>query len=74
MLKNENELDLAVCLALPSLYFRWLNYFASQTLRCKIDVASQTMNNASQNAMRYRLIRALLLLLWQSAVYHKPTT
>ena len=27
--------------------------------RCKIDVASQTMNNASQNAMRYRLIRAL---------------
>ena len=26
-----------------TLYFRWLNYFASQTLRCKIDVASQTI-------------------------------
>ena len=46
MLKNENELDLAVwhCLS-DELYDRWLNYFASQTLRCKIDVASQTMNN-----------------------------
>ena len=65
MLRNENELDLCEldlavwhCLS-DELYFRWLNYFASQTLRCKIDVASQTMNNASQNAMRYRLIRAL---------------
>ena len=65
MLRNENELDLSVwhC-PIDGLHFRSLNYFASQSLLCKIDVASQTMNNASQNAMRYRLICALSGATW----------
>ena len=58
MLKNENELDLV----------SWLSGTAKFVLSlvelfCVANFASQTMNNASQNAMRYRLIRALELTL-----------